>query len=75
MIVSRGGWTLRIDSIGYYAPEVFTDGLWTTAVDIYALGMAVIHLLSGCHPYGEQDDKTFMLSAMKRVCSRHLHHH
>ncbi|KAK8822408.1 hypothetical protein WA577_005571 [Blastocystis sp. JDR] len=53
-------------SIGYYAPEVFTDGLWTTAVDIYALGMAVIHLLSGCHPYGELDDNTFMLSAMKR---------
>ena len=74
MIVGRYAIILRIDSIGYYAPEVFTDGLWTTAVDIYALGMAVIHLLSGCHPYGELDDNTFMLSARKRVCSRQLHH-
>ena len=74
MIVCRSIIALRIDSIGYYAPEVFTDGLWTTAVDIYALGMAVIHLLSGCHPYGELDDNTFMLSAMKRVRFRQLHH-
>lgn len=75
MIVDVKDTELCIDSIGYYAPEVFTKGMWTTAVDIYALGMAVIHLLSGCQPYGEQDDKTFMLNAMKRVRSHHLHHH
>lgn len=58
---------LRVANIGYYAPEVFTDGLWTPAVDIYALGMSIIHMLSGCHPYGELDDNSFILSAIKRV--------
>ena len=39
-----------LDMIGYYAPEVFTKHLWTSAVDIYALGMCFIHLLTGCPP-------------------------
>lgn len=38
--------------LGYYPREVLEAGLWSPAVDVYALGMCFIHLLSGCQPYG-----------------------
>ena len=40
----------QLDMIGYYAPEIFTKHEWTSAVDIYALGMCFIHLLTGYPP-------------------------
>lgn len=32
--------------VGYYPKEVFTDGTWTPGVDIYALGMMLIHFIT-----------------------------
>ena len=57
----------HIDFRGYFPPEVFRDGHWGPEVDVYATGMCVIHLLSGCQPYGELDDENFVLDALLRV--------
>ena len=32
-------------------------------MDIYATGMSILHLLSGCQPYGELDSDSFVLDA------------
>lgn len=67
----------RVDNIGYYAPEVFSNHTWSPAIDIYALAMCFIHLLSGCPPYshlffhdcryGELDDNAFIKQAILTV--------
>ena len=43
-------WAKEDSSIGYYPREVLEEGKWSPAVDIYALAMCFIHLLSGCQP-------------------------
>ena len=58
---------LHEDYRGYYPAEVFQSGHWGPGVDIYATGMSILHLLSGCQPYGELDSDSFVLDAILRV--------
>lgn len=37
---------LSIGLVGYFPQEVFSNYCWTPGVDIYALGMTIIHFLS-----------------------------
>ena len=37
--------------VGYFPQEVFEDNLWTPGVDIYALGMTIIHFVTQKAPY------------------------
>ena len=40
---------------------MFRDNHWGPEVDVYATGMCVIHLLSGCQPYGELENEAAVL--------------
>ena len=55
---------------GYFPPEVFRDNHWGPEVDVYATGMCVIHLLSGCQPYGELENEAAVLEALLAVSDR-----
>ena len=50
----------------WMAPEVFLTRTYTTAVDIWALGVVVIEMAEGRPPYHKLDRK----SALKEICSK-----
>lgn len=45
------GSQLPLEMIGYFPKEVFAENSWTPAIDIYALGMTIIHFLTNTEPY------------------------
>ena len=51
-------------NIGYFPQEVFTTGKWSTGIDIYALGMTVIHFLTQKPPYEEKKTNDERINAI-----------
>lgn len=39
-----------LECVGYYPKEVFVDGSWDSSVDVYSLGMSLVHFLSNAPP-------------------------
>ena len=40
-----------IEYIGYFPKEVFAENNWSCAVDVYALGMVIVHFLTNQKPF------------------------
>jgi len=45
-----------LGTVGYMAPEVITDGVCNHRSDLFALGVIAYQLLTGQHPFIENDD-------------------
>lgn len=41
----------EIECVGYYPREVLFEEEWTPKVDVYALGMVIIHFITQRKPY------------------------
>lgn len=53
--------------VGYFPSEALFDAEWTCAVDVYALGMMIIHFVTSQPPYGEEGSKEAILEAIRNV--------
>ena len=53
--------------VGYFPKEALFDSVWSCDVDIYALGMTIIHFLTSEPPFHEKGSKEAILQAIKNV--------
>ena len=62
----KGQWpcvrVMRLECVGYYPKEVFADGVWDASVDVYSLGMSLVHFLSNAPPSVKMDLLTWRYS-------------
>ena len=53
--------------VGYFPAEALFDAEWTCGVDVYALGMMIIHFITSLPPYSEKGSKEAILEAIRSV--------
>lgn len=53
--------------VGYFPSEALFDAEWTCAVDVYALGMMIVHFVTSQPPYSEEGNKKAILEAIRNV--------
>ena len=53
--------------VGYFPKEALFDRVWSCGVDVYALGMMIIHFLTSEPPFHEKGSKEAILQAIKNV--------
>ncbi|KNB42031.1 hypothetical protein JH06_4617 [Blastocystis sp. subtype 4] len=53
--------------VGYFPKEVFAENDWSCAVDVYALGMVIVHFLTNAKPYSEYATNEEIIDAIIRV--------
>ena len=73
--LSKGLFTIKTDRImgtmGYVAPEYFMNREMTDKSDVYSLGVVLLQLLSGRHPfYGREEQMDLDLVSWARKCKR-----
>ena len=54
-------------NVGYFPAEALFGTEWTCAVDVYALGMMIIHFITSLPPYSEKETKEAILEAIQHV--------
>ena len=53
--------------VGYFPSEALFEAEWTCAVDVYALGMMIVHFVTSQPPYSEEGNKEAILEAIRNV--------
>lgn len=64
--------SIRLLSPGYTSPEQLNGCRITPASDVYALGVLLFELLTGCSPYRLEDSMPSVLAISRAVCEKPL---